>query len=117
MRLILNVTNKSFETAFALVARDHSHLLSGPLEFIKLCKKNEMIWNNAYGIHKRTPRETSQIFICNGKRSVPEFVNTIVHELKHFEQHETQTNFNKHQMEDEAYLAGRKAQLLYEGKF
>ena len=104
------MSNKNFSSALTYTRANYAHLFDASLRSITLCR--QMDHRGAYGTHYCIGKE-SRITIANGRRSVAEFVNTLVHELTHHQQAASCSTLTRNEREGEAWCAGNLAQNNY----
>lgn len=113
MKLIAEIRNKAFDQAFTFVESNYSGLFHPTIEICLL--KAYRHDRGALGTHTRINPTRSRITIKNGKYSIPEFVDTLVHELTHAQQHisgradSMSSNAKEHEAGIAGYAAMRKA--------
>lgn len=111
MELRIETTNNNFNTAFTFVLANYTHLFHSSLRLIRL-EKTKNHYSGANGIHYRINNE-SIITIRSGRRTVADFVCTLVHELTHLQQSVNTPLMHVSQREKEAHYAGHHARLHY----
>jgi hypothetical protein len=105
-----DVYNLHFEAALAWVQVHFPEALSYRGQLLSIHLVSDMTY---LGLHTRNVNQTSEIWIQNGKYSVADFIETIIHELIHLHQYVERRmtlvgpSLSKHQRELEADFAGQ----------
>ena len=101
---------KEFEAALAYTQERYANLFDPTLDPIVLVPSNRM--GNANGRFWSVHNQAAYIQIRRGRRSIADYVGTLVHELTHLQQYVTgrAKGMTSEEREDEADTAGFKAQ-------